>query len=340
MPGMGHGVGRPVTGAVQRGDHPIRLDGADRRCSSELAILATDDGARSHDDPATPDTQDWAERGHGTIKMPRKDPYRQNPAREVERYACRVVREWVGAGGVLTDISSGHGPDFRIEYADGRRAVGEVGWHADPKLQAMWAEVFKRERHQVIELPEGAGQWMVTLVPGASINRLYDRLPAFVWSLVEEGHVRLDIHGDWPRGDPADTARQLGIEHITRVERKAPAVAVFFLGGGMGEIVPTDPNVVTDWVDGVLASPEYSDTTGKLLALEADERHVFLMSGDRTPFGADERLRRLEEALPDRAPQIPPGISHVWVVPQFGGAVAGLWAVDGGWSTERLPDGW
>lgn len=65
----------------------------------------------------------------------------------------------------------------------------------------------------------------------------------------------------------------------------------------------------------MIADPAYYDVTAKLLKVpEMDERHVFIMSGSQTPFGVNERLSRISEVLPVRAPVVPPGITHVWVV--------------------------
>lgn len=96
--------------------------------------------------------------------------------------------------------------------------------------------------------------------------------------------------------------------------------------------------MIVDWIDEMLADTRYPDTTNKLLVVEADERHVFLMSGDLTPFGPDELLRRLDVAVPDRSPRVPPGITHVWAVSRFGDGSAGLWAAGVGWSAVPPPD--
>ncbi len=94
--------------------------------------------------------------------------YRRSPARAVEAFAVEVVRAWVAEAGVVTDTSGAHGRDFLVAYSDGRSAVGEVGWHADPLVEAMWARTFRERRHQVVELPDGLGQWSVQLVLGAN----------------------------------------------------------------------------------------------------------------------------------------------------------------------------
>jgi hypothetical protein len=263
------------------------------------------------------------------------DPYRRNPARDVEVFALTVVKYWLGNRGRLEDTSLGHEPDFHIEYPDGRHAWGEVGWHEDPELRAMWSNAFRKEHHQQIDLAPGLGAWTIGLARGASIKRLYNELPAFVQTLSQLGCNRLSITGNWPRGEPADTARRLGVEYLHRVDER-PDVAVFFMPS-TGGVLLADANAVPAWVSTVLASQEYSDTTQKLLAKQADERHVFLMSGSRTPYDVDEQLRRLGKALPTHVPTVPSGITHVWVTSQFGNGPGALWIAGTGWSTVELP---
>lgn len=268
--------------------------------------------------------------------MPADDIYRRNPARDLEVFACRVVGVWLADRGTAEDTSRGSGPDFEIHYGDGRKAVGEVGWHEDPALREMWANTFRRDRHQVVDLPEGSGTWTVHLVLGAHIGRLYNQLPAFIVELDAIGCETLDIYESWPHGPTADTARSLGIEHMSRFDGNGPDQAMFFMPG-KGGVVPTDPNVIADWIEDMLADPGYWDTTEKLLALEADERHVFIMAGGLTPFGAEERLRRLDQAMPSRPLTVPEGITHVWAMGQYGGTLAAMWNADG-WLSVTLPD--
>lgn len=81
-------------------------------------------------------------------------------------------------------------------------------------------------------------------------------------SLAAEGRHQLSVYDRWPRGEPADTARRLGIEHLERVSPDDPS-SVMFLLGGMGCMVPDDANVVTDWIENVLSDPDYADTSAK-----------------------------------------------------------------------------
>jgi hypothetical protein len=109
-----------------------------------------------------------------------------------------------------------------------------------------------------------------------------------------------------------------------------------------GGLIPTDPDVIVDWIDDMLADPAYLDTTLKLVAVgDVHERHVFMAAGSQTPFGTDERLQRIGQSLPNRAPVVPHGITHLWLVSRWSnarlGAFAALWVAGEGWSRVPVP---
>jgi hypothetical protein len=80
---------------------------------------------------------------------------------------------------------------------------------------------------------------------------------------------------------------------------------------GFGGSVTSDPNVITEWIEGVLDDPNYRDTTEKVLRVEADERRVFLM-GTLTSFDVDENLRRVGTRTPTLAPTVPTDRRNTW----------------------------
>lgn len=265
------------------------------------------------------------------------DPYRRNPARDVEQFAVLMVRQWVGDRGVVTDASKGHDPDFRIDYHDGRVALGEVKWHADETIQAMWGGVFGRERHQIVELESGRGQWAAHLVPVATIKVLYRKLPDLVDRLLAEGQLELNVCDAWPRGELPETARDLGLDRLAQVMKDEPSY-VYLAVPGKGGAVPMDPDLIVDWVDGMIREPRYANKIAKLVALEADERHVFFMAGTATDFGQEQVLMRAgRDVVPTRGPDVSPAITHVWGISQFGSTCAVLWQREQGWATVPVP---
>jgi hypothetical protein len=215
--------------------------------------------------------------------------------------------------------------------------VGEVSWHEDAEIQKMWKTTFKQERHHVVPLPPDSGQWGVGLVGGAQIKALYQKLPAFIATLADEGKTGLEPAYLHPRDPLRLTAERLGISYLHRAaDYPGPSHAMFFMPPS-GGVVPPDAESVVEWVESVIADPAYRDVTAKLLKVpEMDERHVFIMSGSQTPFDVNERLSRISNVLPRRAPIVPPGITHVWVISRWttpdAGSYAALWSMDDGWS--------
>jgi hypothetical protein len=259
-----------------------------------------------------------------------------NPARDVEQLAVLAVRTWLGDRGEVTDTSVGHDIDFRIEYRDGRLGIGEVGWHADAEIEAMWGNTFRQERQQVVELPAGSGTWSLGLQRGANIKKLYAKLPSLIALLRAAGLRRLEVVGPFPRTAAGDEARRLGIGYITEHDATGEPLCIYFMPSGGGSFLG-DANVIVDWAEGVLDSKEYADTTAKLLRLNADERHVFLMTGSATSFEAEAALQRLGRTLPTRDPRLPMGISHLWTVARFGSTHAVVWVRGEGWASSPLP---
>ena len=80
-----------------------------------------------------------------------------NLGRLVEQVAVDVVRGWLGRRGILTDQSATGLPDFTIAYTDGRSVVGEVTWHADPRVEQMWGVTLRQDTPQQVPLQAGEG---------------------------------------------------------------------------------------------------------------------------------------------------------------------------------------
>lgn len=91
--------------------------------------------------------------------------------------AVDLVGGWLGRRGILTDQSATGLPDFTIAYTDGRSAVGEVTWHADPRVEQMWSVTLRQDTPQQVPLQAGEGIWGTQLVGAPNITRLHAHLP-------------------------------------------------------------------------------------------------------------------------------------------------------------------
>ena len=235
-----------------------------------------------------------------------------NVGHDAERFAATVVRSWVGARGTVTDLGDTPEPDFRIDYADGQLGIGEVTTHTDPAIEAMWSAAFESGQPQQINLPTGLGTWVAGLVAGANIKRLTREVGVLIESVKAQGIERLTIYYKWPRGEPYDTARWLGIDYLQSHPSGSEDVLIYFMPSSGGSY-DGDPDVVTDWIEDVLSSEHYRDVTQKLLDRnEADERHGFVVANSASSFAPAQAMTQLDQALPGRAPQLPDGITHAW----------------------------
>jgi len=272
-----------------------------------------------------------------------------NAAQLVEQFAIEIVGHWLGDRGDVTDHSASGRPDFTIAYADGRRAVGEVTWHADPDIEQMWGRTLSRDTPQQVALGHGQGVWGARLLGLADIRRLYDELP----SLVAEMNVA-DVRSIEPAtlpnawriknpvlGQLANAVASLGLDYLSKAaDHDGPGYVTFFPPSApMYEF--SAPDDLASWIEGVLTEQRYADVPRKLLAVEADERHVFVMAGSATPQQIENRLRTLSEPIECREPQMPAGLTHVWLNSRWldpkVGNVTALWSVPTGWVLVRSP---
>ena len=272
---------------------------------------------------------------HGVVRMGGTLGQRDEDkiSRKVEKLAVEIVQSWVDAEGEVKDLGLGGGPDFEIKYNDGRTGIGEVGLHEDPEFAEAWALIHKSDTPQQITLPDGSGYWAVGYERIPNMKRLRSELPSLIAALNDESLRVLDIYGEYPQGKNADWARDLGINYLNRHDQSGADVATFFLPF-TGGAVPTEPDLIVDWFEGVLASEEYKDSWMKLLPFDSDEKHVFIMTSNRTPFGIDELLKR--NAIPVRSPNLPGNLTHIWIASRFVGVSAIHWSAGSGWQQHDL----
>lgn len=250
----------------------------------------------------------------------------------MEVAAHRHVEAWVGEAGVVTDTGEGHDPDFWIEYADGRTGWGEVGWHEDPEVRSISVALTRQEP---IPLDAGLGQWAVHLRGRAPLRKLQREVPRLVRRLASIGRDQLATYDDVTPPDLERIAADLAIEDVHLMTPGGPDQAILLSPGTSGP-VSSDPDTIVSWIEAMLADPNYEDTTKKLLVRAADERHVFLFLGSRTPIGVTVLMARPLSDLPTRPPRLPDGITHVWALAPYGSGDLLLWDSQAGWSATSV----
>lgn len=261
-----------------------------------------------------------------------------NPAREWERIAIEAVRKWVADDGEIADDSATNGPDFRISYHDGRSAIGEVGWATDQIRRQQWGDTLRQPSPQHLALPIGSGSWLVELTDATRVKKTLAKIPALIANLAGSGSTSLEICGDWPRTDIAQSVRQLGISRIAMVDAEGPHQLVYFLPGVGGSVRP-DPNLVVDWVEAFLRQPSKRDICDKLQPFGDVEKHVFLIVGDAAGYEVQELVQRFDVALPTQAPELPDWVTHLWLLPEWrfdSNRSVGLYEREAAWSNVPI----
>lgn len=245
---------------------------------------------------------------------------------------ARLVANTIGDAGTVDYTGAGTGPglDFKISYQDGRSGVGEIVWHEDSELQEMKQVLARLEYDGPIALPPGLGCWIVHLVRGARIKDLPARVTEFILRLEALGISDVSVIArDIPPRLRAEMVN-LGLNGLRCFRGMKPSAAYLMVPDVTAGIVAGAESIV-EWVEAVLNHDDYRDVARKLLAIEVDERHAFVVAGSRTPLGPYLRLANGNDMCPERDPHLPRGITDVWCTSTFGVAPALHWSREGGW---------
>ncbi len=216
--------------------------------------------------------------------------------------------------------------DLEIHFTDGRRAAVEVTASEDQRRAGDFGALHKQPVIHDQRLRQG---WLVLLKPGASVNLARARLPDILLQLEEAGlgavDMRDDDHAEWAlellRSADADTAR-------SGVMRPG---AIGLTGAMRVEWLSSDPEDVVTFVERFASSRP--DNLSKLRNSGAAERHLFVWGGAFPQDWASLRPLKLDiAALPSRAPNLPPEVTHVWVAAD-GERPSRIvhWTPNGGW---------
>jgi len=102
-------------------------------------------------------------------------------------------------------------------------------------------------------------------------------------------------------------------------------------GGG---VVPVTGDALALWLGDWVSAPSRSDNVRKLRASGCEERHLFVCLAFLSPvaFTAADVLLHDEGALPTVPPNLPQGITHVWVAGLWNGGDLFGWSEPTGWT--------
>jgi hypothetical protein len=93
-------------------------------------------------------------------------------------------------------------------------------------------------------------------------------------------------------------------------------------------------DALAEWVGGWLRQSIRGDNLTKLRRSGADERHMFILlpSMADVEFRVTELFMRSDAPLPSVPPDLPPEVTHVWVISVWGHS--GMrWSPESGWES-------
>ena len=257
--------------------------------------------------------------------------------RAEEVWATQLIEASVGAPVHQHDDGSSPGMyDLDIAWPGRPPGAVEVTTATDSDSVELWKIINgSRETWTVLSL---AGGWRVDLWPSARGRRVIRDLPALLKVL--EGRDQRDLQTEWTH-DPDPVTRwasDLGIVSAVQDRTNVPGSIYPRLelpANRTGGAVPATGDPVSTWLPTFLREPAQADVLRKLARSGAEDRHAFVIVPifSTAPYGVVDLLVRDDGPVPTATPDLPPEVSHAWVVSSWNAGHGLRWSPDGGWAT-------
>lgn len=223
--------------------------------------------------------------------------------------------------------------DLDIVHAGRSRAAVEVTAAADGDSIALWK--LMNGGHGRWTVDELRGGWMVTVSPAARAKRLRKELPVLLAEMENMNVPELRL--GWKRDGLLDgIADDLGVTDAFRGDTSFPGSIYITLelpAERSGGVVAETGCALAEWIGDFLRDPDQHDVLEKLARSGASERHafVFLPGFTTAPFPVSDLLMRTGAPLPIEQPELPPEVTHVWIVSTWSSGVGFRWSPETGW---------
>jgi hypothetical protein len=255
-----------------------------------------------------------------------------------EQWAAGAVARATGATAEAHDIGGRQGVvDVTLTYSDGRSGALEVTSYAEEGTQER--DVILAGQQYQWPNP-GAGHWSITLRPSARIAELKRRYGRII-ARCEQAGVTSPRHLPWAMQDTDEDLRWL-IEHpdVTmsrmRTSRSSTGPGLVWVHADAVWAFPDEQLVgLPAAIEELLEVEVIARHVEKLLAHDADERHLFVFIGlGGLPAAQYFPLTAEVQVLPRRVPSLPAGLSHLWLKTEYGPSL--VCCTPGGWSEHRV----
>ena len=308
---------------------PPATDSTVRQTAEGNAAVGTDRTARHHEatEASGGDASLVSERGAFSLgAVTRSAPTRQ------ERFAAAVIQRIGGWDCTYGDADSGGAIDWWLQR-DGCRVGGvEVTVVGDPKLLEAMSIV--GDVHW--DLPEAKWRWMLSYSGRMQVRSARSHLRDLIVLCEAEGVTRPEDLG-WDHRDETCVRWYRGSGcslHGFRGATSGGVVDVLPKGGG--GFMLEDPTCLTDWIEQELDCG-LARKVRRFDEIQGPERHLFVIVHDSgMPMSHFHHLA-FSEGLPTREPDLPMGLSGLWLLPNWGSSV--LWWHRGrGWMRADYAD--
>ena len=250
-----------------------------------------------------------------------------------EAWAEAMIGAHLGLRVVEHDDGSASGMyDLTIFLPGGAYAAAEVTSCADPESIETWNLMNGDDDKWLF--PELRGGWLVTVNPSARVKTLRKDLPKFLLQLerAEITETRSPRTPEWVQS----TCRSLGVCTAYQGGTDRPGsvyLTIELSPERSGGFVPPDGDSVARWIGGFLREPQQQDVADKLQRSGYDQRHAFVFVPGFTaaPWPIPYLLTSERPPVPNMPPDLPPAITHVWVVSTWTTATGLYWSPDTGW---------
>ncbi len=256
-----------------------------------------------------------------------------------EIWALECLSEALPAGTVVKQHDDGTENsmyDLDVIYPDGRTAAVEV----TTNIHRAALEFMKAVGKDGPWIEPGLdGCWVVRVQPTYSVKQLRETLPDLLRMYQAMGLEGIDATRWWEPQAGDHVARALGITTAKHMPTDGRNLGRILAEPGydmdkMGGVVPDVGDGLPAWFGEWLVSADNNDNRAKLEASGKDEHHLFLIAAGfgNLPFGVQDMLMRNETPLPTIPLELPPEITHGWLLGTWGEGQGYAWSADAGWS--------
>ncbi|WP_438854244.1 hypothetical protein [Agromyces sp. M3QZ16-3] len=257
---------------------------------------------------------------------------------ESEQWAFAVLSDVLDADVEAADITPAPAGtvDGRLLYRDGREGAVEVTELVTTESRRL--DALLRQRGRKLD-PVGTWDWSIVIDDARELPALVEHYPEVLTTMehlgVDQLHkLPLELTIERPA---LRWAMETSTVQFTPFGRTHGAGSGrIHLSRGATAVWAADSDPIGEAVRDAVASHDLiARKLSKLLPVEADERHLFLVVGQ----GGLTDAAYLELAMPERTPwtdpQAPDRLTHLWVTSGFGHEVL-CWERGAGWEARRL----